>query len=78
MMKFVAATLMILFLTISWNNCSVENDRNNHLVYYVMAEQVSANASECAQFEYHSDLFNCSVTSISELIYHYFVHGKYF
>ena len=67
-MKFVAAVLMLL--RCSWNSYSVENDITNHLEYYVMAEQMSANASQCTQYEYHNDSFNCSVIIVNELFYH--------
>ena len=70
-MKFVAAALMLLLLLrCSWNSCSVENGITNNLEYYVMAEQISANTSQCTQYEYHIDSFNCSVTIINELFHH--------
>ena len=70
-MKFVAAALMLLLLLrCSRNSYSVENDITNHLEYYVMAKQMSANASKCTQYEYHNDSFNCSVIIINELFHH--------
>ena len=68
--KYVMAALMLfLILRCSWNSCSVEKDMTNHLIYYIVAKQISANTSQCAQYEYRSDSFNCSVTNINELLY---------